>query len=136
MGAGLGLAPGQRVQAVGDVHRHQLVPGRVELDLVDPVAEAVVGAELRRVLVRQPAELDRLGAAGDLADGADRVDREVAALAGDGLDEGPVGVEDVVAGERLGLVGDRVGRGGRRAPSGRGSRRCSSARTIPERNPR
>ena len=33
--------------AVGDVHLHQLVPRRVELDLVDPVAEAVVGAELR-----------------------------------------------------------------------------------------
>ena len=39
-------------------------------------------------------------AAGEVADGADRVDREVAALAGDGLGERPVGREDVVAGER------------------------------------
>ena len=51
--------------------------------------------------------------AGDLADGADPVDREVAALAGDGLDERPVGLEDVVVGERRRLVGDRVGRVGR-----------------------
>ena len=113
VGSRLRLAPGQRMGAVGDVHLHQLVPRRVELDLVDPVAEAVVGAELGRVLVRHPAELDRRRPPGDLADGPDRVDRKVAALAGDGLDERPVRLEDVVVGERRRLVGHRVGRVGR-----------------------
>ena len=37
----------ERVRAVADRQRHQLVPGRMELDLVDAVAEAVVAAEHR-----------------------------------------------------------------------------------------
>ena len=40
------LRPGERVQAVPDREPHQLVPGRVELDLVDALAEAVVGAQI------------------------------------------------------------------------------------------
>ena len=106
---GCGSRHGSACRPLADVHVHQLVPGGVELDLVDAVAEAVVGAELRRVLVGQPAELDGRGAAGELAHGADPVDREVAALAGDRLDERAVGLEDVVVGERHRLVGDRVG---------------------------
>ena len=51
------------MQAVLDADCEQLVPGGVELDLVDPLAEAVVGAERRRVLVREPPELERCAAA-------------------------------------------------------------------------
>ncbi len=55
--AGSLLRPRQRVHLVLDAHLHQLVPGGVELDLVDPVAVAVVGAQDRLVLVREPAPL-------------------------------------------------------------------------------
>ena len=60
VGAGLGLAPGQRVQPVRRSRPHQLVPGRMELDLVDAVPVAVVGAQHGRVLVRLDAPADRL----------------------------------------------------------------------------
>jgi len=108
VGTRLRLPPRQGVQAVGDVDVHELVPGGVELDLVDAVAEAVVGAQLRRVLVGEPAELDRLAAARDRPDRADRVHGEVAALPRDRLDEGPVRLEDVVVLERGRLIRDLV----------------------------
>ena len=49
---------------------HQLVPGGVELDLVDAVAVAVVGAQHRRVLVGLVRRVAGLGRAGEGADGA------------------------------------------------------------------
>ena len=91
------LAPGQRVQAVRDPERHQLVPRRVELDLVDPVAEAVVGAQPRRVLVRLRPQPDRVRAPADRAELAGSLRGPVAALAPQRLDQHPVGLEDVVA---------------------------------------
>ena len=63
----------QTVEPVRDRRLQQPVPRRVELDLVDPVAEPVVRTQLRRVLVRQHAEMEHLGRAygatelGDLA---------------------------------------------------------------------
>ena len=54
------LRPGERVQPVPDGEAHQLVPRRMELDLVDPLAEPVVRPQLRRVLVREPPPLERL----------------------------------------------------------------------------
>ncbi len=36
------LTPRASVQTVADAHPHELVPGWVELDLVDAIAEAVV----------------------------------------------------------------------------------------------
>ena len=62
---GRGSFQGERVQLVLDRHPQQLVPGGVELDLVDAVAEAVVGAQLRRVLVGEAAERLRVLAAGE-----------------------------------------------------------------------
>ena len=109
VGAGLRLAPGEGVELVRDAEPHQLVPGGVELGLVDPVAVAVVGAELRRVLVGEPPELDHVGAAGDLADRRDLLDGPVGALPADCLTHHRVGGEDVVVGQRRGLVGDLVG---------------------------
>src|SRR5947208_2242270 len=44
------------------------MPGRVELDLVDAVAEAIHGMQHRRVVVGQPAPLLRLVAAGAWGD--------------------------------------------------------------------
>ncbi len=68
--AGPVVPPGGGVQAVPDGGAHQLVPVRVELDLVDPVAEAVVGAQHRRILVGQPPPLGGLLGAGQPAEGA------------------------------------------------------------------
>jgi hypothetical protein len=81
----------------------------VELDLVDPVAVAIVGAELRRVLVRLPAELDHLGAAGDLTNLGDPPLGPAGALPAHGLGHHPIGREDVVVRQRRRLVGDLVG---------------------------
>ena len=56
------LPPRQRVHARLDPEPQQRVPGRVELDLVDPLAVPVVRAQHRRVLVREPPPLERLAA--------------------------------------------------------------------------
>ena len=100
---GARVAPGRSMQRVLDAEPEQLVPGGVELDLVDPVAEAVVGAQLRRVLVREPSPFERL-AAEQLAEPAQRLVRPAGALARDRLDERPVLAVEVVALERRRLV--------------------------------
>ncbi len=123
MGAGLGLAPGKRVHPEGDAAAEQLVPGGVELDLVDAVAEAVVCAQLRRVLIRLGAPANRPRRARQRAGLAGAVARPVTALASQSLDQDRVGLERVVALERLGLVGDRVGLR-RRADDGSHRRDC------------
>ena len=84
------------MQFVLDRHPQQLVPGGVELGLVDPVAVAVVGAERRPVLVGEPAEGLRALAAGQGADCRDPLFGPLRALAANRLDERPVGLEDVV----------------------------------------
>ena len=72
VGAGPRVLPGRAVQLVLDRGAQQLVPGGVELDLVDAVAVAVVGLQLRRRSRwrggRAPAAR---GAAGVGADGGD-----------------------------------------------------------------
>jgi len=80
----------------------------MELDLVDAVAVAVVGAQDRRVLVGLHAPVHRLPAPGG-PDGADALDVGAAALALQGFDERAVVGEEVAAGQRRGLVGDGVG---------------------------
>ena len=110
VGAGPGLAPGHRVQAVGDADRHQLMPGAVEDDLVDPVAEAIMGAQLGALLVGLETEADHPRRAAQLAQLADPVLRPAAALAPQRLDQGTILLEAVEVLERRGLVGDRVGR--------------------------
>ncbi len=62
--AGPLVGPGRGVQAVPDRGGHQLVPGRMEVDLVDPVAARVVGAQHRLVHVGQPGLLLGAGRAG------------------------------------------------------------------------
>jgi hypothetical protein len=56
MRSGLGVGPRECVEAVLDADPKQLVPRRVELDLV-------VAPQPRRILVREPAELERRAAA-------------------------------------------------------------------------
>ena len=105
----LAARPRQRVQLVLDAHPHQLVPGRVELDLVDAVAVAVVGVKNGLVLVGEPAP-----ACCGLA--SDQPPERGGALAAPsrrpparyGLDERAVAREHVHALERRRLVEDGV----------------------------
>ena len=108
VGARLGLAPRQRVQPEADPLRHQLVPGRVEIDLVDAVPEAVVRLQRRLVLVRLTAPALGLCGAGEASDLADLLGRPLGAFAAQCLDQHAIGLEDVVAFERRGLVEDLV----------------------------
>ena len=62
MRAGTRLAPRRRVETALDPETQQAVPRGVELDLVDPVPEPVVCSKQRRVIVREPAPLERLTA--------------------------------------------------------------------------
>ena len=54
------VGPRRGVQAMTDCSGHQLMPGRVELDLVDPVATGVVSTQYWLVDVRQPGLLLRV----------------------------------------------------------------------------
>ena len=91
------------MQPVLDAEAEQRMPCRIELDLVDPLAEAVVRAKPRRVVVREPAELERL-AAERRAERAQRLVRPRSALARDRLDERTVLAVEVVSLERRRLV--------------------------------
>jgi hypothetical protein len=91
------------VEPVLDAELEQLVPGRVELDLVDSLAEAVVRPQDGRVLVREPAELERLATAQPPERRAALLLRRVS-LPAQRLDERPVLGEQVVPGERRRLV--------------------------------
>ena len=109
VGVAVGLPlPGGRSQPVADRALHEPVPGRVELDLVDPVAVAVVRRQLRVVLVGQPALLARLRAAGLGAQREQPFEHLGGAVADHGLAEREVRGDDVVARQRWHLVGGRA----------------------------
>ena len=85
---GTGLAPGLARWSQAEQCRpsctlmlHALVVGGVELDHVEPAALAVERLEPRRVLVGEPAALEGLGAAADLAEGRQALRGVAAALA-------------------------------------------------------
>ena len=54
---GTGIRPRQVVNALGHCQPYQLVPGRMKLYLVASLAIAVVGAQHRRVFIRQHTPL-------------------------------------------------------------------------------
>ena len=91
------------MQPVLDARPEQRMPRGVELDLVDPVAEAVVRAQARRILVREPSPLERL-AGQERAERARARGRPAGALTLERLGERPVLGEQVVAVERRRLV--------------------------------
>src|SRR5581483_11992902 len=109
---GTRLAPRPAVQPVRDGDRHQLVPGGVERDLVDAVAEAVVRAQLGGMPVRLEAPRDRLLRSGEDAQSAERALVPARPFAANPLEQRDVLRRDVVAGERRGLVQDLVRRAG------------------------
>ena len=94
------------MQAMTHRDLHQLVPGRVEIDLVDAVAEPIVSAQPRRVRVGGETPFDRLFRAGQRAQLADQPLRPRSALALERLAQRAVGLEQVVADERRRLVQD------------------------------
>jgi hypothetical protein len=99
--------PRRGVQAVLHGDRHQRMPGGMELDLVDAVAEPVVGAQPRRVLVGQPAPVLRLRRAGQDTELAHARQRPVRALTAERGQQSRI-AGDVVAGQRRRLVGHFV----------------------------
>src|SRR5947199_6478 len=106
-------APGPRARLVADGEAQELVPGGVELDLVDAVAVAVVGTEDGRIGVRLHAPAERL-AAGELAERPHPLLRPGGPLAAEALGQGAVRGKEVVALEGWRLVQDLVR--GHRAP--------------------
>jgi hypothetical protein len=82
----------------------------MELHLVDPVAEPVVGAEAGRVLVRLDSLGDHVRPPADRAQLAGLLLGPVGALPAKGLRQHPVRLEHVVGVERRRLVEDLVGR--------------------------
>jgi hypothetical protein len=88
----------------------QPVPGGIELDLVDPVAVAVVGVQDRDVALRAASVPERLNAAGDFAGLPCPRGTPVAALTLQGLLQRDVDIEQVDRLERRGLVQDLTGR--------------------------
>jgi hypothetical protein len=101
--AGSRVDPRQRLEAGVEAEPQQRVPGRVELDLVDPLAVAVVRLQARRVLVREPAPFERL-AAERCAERGDLVLPGAATLAAHRLDERSILLVEVVRRERRRLV--------------------------------
>ena len=95
---------------MADGERHQVVPGRMKIDAVDAIAEAVVGTKLGQVAIGLAGELLHLR-------GADRAPGIVEFLLGPLRIEGAhdalqkrVGAIDIIVGKRGRLVEDLVGR--------------------------
>ena len=86
MSGGVAAGPRERVKLVFDSHRHQAVPRRVVLDLVDAVAVTVVAVEHRLVLVREASPLLLRVGADELAERRGALERPAGALALGGLD--------------------------------------------------
>ena len=80
------------------------MPARVELDLVDPLPEAVVGEKPRLVALRAPRMLLGLGGGGDRTGLADTVQRPAGAFALEPFAERGVAGQEVDVFERNGLV--------------------------------
>ena len=80
------------------------MPGRVELDLIDAVAEAVVGDQPRLVALGAAAVRLRLGRAGDEARLADTIERPARALTLQRLLQRGIERQQVDVLERDGLV--------------------------------
>src|SRR3954464_9007807 len=92
------------MKAVGRCHGHQLMPGGVELDLVDAMAIAVMRAQDGRVRVGRNAPLQRLGAAGPAAEVGQTLLVGGGAVPAYTLDERGIGGEHVVVDKRWWLV--------------------------------
>ncbi len=107
VGARRGVRPGRGVQPAGDRDGHQLVPGGMEFDLVNPVPVPVMTAQRRGVLVRQAGLILGARRSGDPAKLMQATDGPGGALPRHGLQQGPI-AGDIVTGQRRYLVEDLV----------------------------
>src|SRR5438270_656953 len=102
--SGTRFAPRQRVQAMADRDLHQLMPRRMELDLVDALAEPVMRAKAWRVGVGLEPPVDGLLRAGQASQLVHEVVRPRAAFTLERLTQRGVRFEQVVVDERRRLV--------------------------------
>ena len=103
------IGPGQRVDLLGHREPHQLVPGRVEVDLVDPVAETVVRPELGRVAIGLPGERPDVRAPDCPPCRPELLSRPVGPEGGDHAFQRRIRREGVELGQWRGLVQHLVG---------------------------
>ena len=108
------LAPRRGVQAMFDRDPHQLVIGGMKPHEIDPPAIAVVRVEVRRIAVGERAQLEIIRGAELRAERFEVGARPIGALARNPLAKRSVAGEEVVVGEREGLIQDFVGGGGGR----------------------
>jgi len=104
------------VDCVRDRKAHQLVPRRVEIDLVDAVSETIVSAQARRVLVRLETERQHLLRRRGPRKSADLVSGPGSALAPQRLFEHLVARQRIVVLQRRRLVQHAVTRHGATVP--------------------
>ncbi len=109
--AGAG-GPRRAVQPVAQRRGHQRVVARVELDLVDAVAKAVVGMQLRWPRVGQPGVLEHRRRAALEAQRGQPGAVEAGQQVRERIAQRPVARPQVVVDERRRLVGDFVGEDG------------------------
>jgi hypothetical protein len=99
-----GILPWRTGEAGSQSRSHQFVPGGMKANLIDALAESIVGAKLRRVFVCIEAERERFGAARQLAQG-DKFVRDVGrGFSQHRLRQRAIGAEDVVIFEGGGLI--------------------------------
>ena len=96
------------MQAMGENPAHQHVVTRVELDLVDALALAVVAVQHRRVQVGQPRVGLHLGLANLIAQGSQGRGVEPGGMERERIAQGQVAAEQVRADQRRTLVGHLV----------------------------
>ena len=101
---GRGSAHGRAWICRADRPVEQPVPARVQLDLVDPLPEAIVGQQPRLVAFRPARMRLRLGGGGDDAGLANTVQRPAGAFALEPFAERGVAGQEVDVFERNGLV--------------------------------
>ena len=97
------------MQPVADRRRHELMPGRVELHLIDPVPVPVVSAKHGGVHIGLPGQLGCLGRAGQATKFMQFGQHRLAVLGLDGSQQNLIG-RYVVPGKRWYLVADFMGR--------------------------
>ena len=101
--------PRAAVQALAARHLHQRVVTRVELDKIAAMAEAIMGAQQRRVHIRQPRILLHGGAAEHATECVESLFVVARVLKSQRILQAEVAVEKVDVDQRPALVGDLVG---------------------------
>jgi hypothetical protein len=86
----------------------QLMPGRMKLDLIAPIAEAVERQQARRIAVGSVAQCQRIGTAQALTESTEFLMRARGALAPAGIHQSWVRAEEVVI-EQLVAAAQRCG---------------------------